>query len=316
MYNTIKTATSKKTVYEIVKENLIAKIEVQINKPRDEKTVWVKPWSISSALLCNWVSSRPYHGCNVWLLDGHGTEFITFNQIADLQKTKKHENIKLKKGSKGHMVIYFQWLENKEQADNEEEEIVRVPMLKYYKVFSVDDVENLEHKNIEDAKVYEHTSKEERETLLNDALFDYMNRKGVKVNMTDVGRACYYRSSHSIDIPKDRYFEHYSRFLETLAHECAHSTGKALGRAEHQRKADDTYSFEELVAEFTANLLMARFGLSCEVLEEQSAAYIASWYTNIKNCPARLLVNAFSSAERAANFIMGESEDETNEDND
>ena len=298
-------------IYEIVKENLIAKIEKQMNTPKDEKTIWIKPWSIPDMIPFNHVTERNYSGVNCFLLAGEGNEFLTFNQNTNLHE--KNDKVKLRKGSKGHIVIFFKWLDKKNAEDNSsgnnEDTEEKIPMLRYYKVFSVSDVEGLELKY---ATTYEHTL-EERETQLNDALFSYLHREEIAINFTDTGRAFYRRSTHSIDIPKGQYFKEYSRFLDTLAHEIGHSTGKALGRKEHTAKGDDTYSYEELVAEFTANLIMARYGLTSEVTEEQSVAYLASWFSNIKNCPAKLLVSDFSQAERAANFILGNSDTDSEE---
>ena len=291
-------------VYEIVKENLIAKIEAQINAPKDERTIWYKPWSIVN-MPCNHISTRPYHGINAFMLGGVGSEFLTFKQLKSLQE--KDSCIQLRAKSKGHMVVFFKWLDGKEtDSETGEEKESKIPMLRYYKVFNVSDVDGLELKT---ASTYEHTA-EERESQLNDVLFNYLHREGIQTNFTDTGRAFYRPSTDSIDIPKEKYFKHYNRFLDTLAHEVAHSTGKRLGRKAHQTKGDEAYSYEELVAEFAASLLLARYGIASEVTEEQSAAYIASWFNNIKNCPAKLLFNAFTAAEKAANYIMGDNDEE------
>lgn len=289
-------------VYEIVKESLISKIEAQINANKDEKTVWIKPWSISS-IPCNHITTRPYHGINAFLLGFVGSEFLTFKQIQELQE--KGKEVQLKKGSKSQIAIFFKWLDVKEVDDETGEEVDgKVPCVRYYRVFNASDVDGLELKK---SATYEHTV-EEREQQLNDVLFDYLHREGIEINFTDAGKAFYVPSLDTIDVPKGKYFKHYNRFLSTFAHEVAHSTGKRLGRKEHHVRGDETYSYEELVAEFTASLLMARYGLADELSEDQSAAYIASWMGHIKNCPAKLLVSACSAAEKAANYITGESD--------
>jgi len=90
-------------VYEIVKETLLEKMEAMNRGEVDGH--WLKPWSLRKVRPMNWQSQRLYSGANLWLLDGFGSEFLTFKQIQELQK--KNPEVKLRKGSKGRFVIFF-----------------------------------------------------------------------------------------------------------------------------------------------------------------------------------------------------------------
>ena len=66
------------------------------------------------------------------------------------------------------------------------------------------------------------------------------------------------------------------------------------------------YSFEELIAECGAALLCAQGGISA-VTFDNSAAYIASWIKALKDDP-KMIVNASGQAAKAADFVLGKSE--------
>lgn len=286
-------------VYEMVKSNILSGIEkIQTG---EVTATWKKPWSLQNVRPMNWESERFYSGVNLWLLNHGGSEFLTFKQIQELQK--KHTDIKLKKGSKSRTVVFFKWTE--EETDETTGEVIKpaYPILRYYNVFSLDDIVGLELKR--QATTYNHNP-EQAENAMNNALFDYFHRDGIEVRFTKSAEAFYMPSSHSISVPETRYFEHYNRMLSTLAHEAIHSTAKALKRKQGDLKGSKEYAFEELVAEFGASLLLAHFGVANEVSEENNVAYINSWLQALKETPARQLVSAMQLAQRAADYILGE----------
>lgn len=287
-------------IYEMVKTNILNGIE-QIQK-REATATWEKPWSLQKVRPMNWESERLYSGVNLWLLNHSGSEFLTFKQIQELQS--KHKEVKLKKGSKARSVVFFKW--TKEEKDEQTDEVIKpaYPILRYYNVFSLDDIEGLELKR--KTATYNHNP-EEAESDMNHAIFDYFHREGIEVRFTKSAEAFYMPSLHSISVPETRYFEHYNRMLSTLAHEAIHSTAKALKRKLDGQKGSSEYAFEELVAEFGASLLLANFGVEDETSTENNVAYINSWMKALKETPARQLVSAMQLAQKAADYILGES---------
>lgn len=111
---------------------------------------WRKPWS-TYGLARNYVSGRSYTGINYLLMNNtkHSIPyFLTFNQVKELGG-------KVKKGTEAEMVIYFKVF-YKDSNDNtltpEEanarrlkgEEIKSLRFIRYYSVFNVSDIEDVE----------------------------------------------------------------------------------------------------------------------------------------------------------------------------
>jgi antirestriction protein ArdC len=86
---------------EIIAEKMITLLEEAITN--GGLAPWQKSWN---ARKVNYVTRRPYRGINLWILPEDECEFITFKQIKDLQV--KNPDIKIKKGCKKHMVIFWQ----------------------------------------------------------------------------------------------------------------------------------------------------------------------------------------------------------------
>ena len=71
------------------------------------------------------------------------------------------------------------------------------------------------------------------------------------------------------------------------------------------------YAREELVAEMGSAFLCGESGI-VERTIENSAAYVASWLQRLKN-DAKLVVQASAQAQKAADFILGKWQTETEE---
>ncbi|MNW32224.1 DNA primase TraC [compost metagenome] len=85
---------------------------------------WRRPWINGGAV--NWKTQKPYRGINVFLLDPG--EYATYKQIAEAGG-------RVKKGQKGHFIVFWTWLEKK--SDDEEEKTKRIPFLRHYIVFEI-----------------------------------------------------------------------------------------------------------------------------------------------------------------------------------
>ena len=93
----------KNNVYEIVAARICEKIQKAI----DDGTYlpWQQPWSGKNHCVPrSYVSGKNYNGINRLLLEPFNS-YLTWNQILDLQKQDK--SIKLRKGSKAEIVVYF-----------------------------------------------------------------------------------------------------------------------------------------------------------------------------------------------------------------
>ncbi len=120
-------------VYQYVTERIIQKMEQGI-------IPWKKGWIDTPAL--NYVTRKPYKGINKLLLDSG--EYLTFNQIKQLGG-------KVKKGAKAEMVVFYTTYTKTEKITNtetgyEEEKEISIPVLKYYHIFNLKDVEGIPSK--------------------------------------------------------------------------------------------------------------------------------------------------------------------------
>ena len=118
-------------IYEIVTNSLIERVERMI--ANGETANWLCPWQ-RSGLPKSYITEKTYSGINLWLLESG--YFLTWNQYLDIKK--KIPEVQLKKGSKSHICVYFNY---NEIEDEQTGETKKVPFLKYYRLFSADDFE-------------------------------------------------------------------------------------------------------------------------------------------------------------------------------
>lgn len=265
-------------IYEMVTQKIIEQLEKGV-------VPWRKPWVNFTAV--NWVTQKPYRGINTLLLDGG--EYATFKQI-------QQAGGKVKKGEKGHIVVFWKWVE---KEDEETGEIIKIPFLRYYKVFEINtQVEGLESKR----KVvsYEHDPIEEAEKII----------KGYKnsPSYTHYSGSAYYNPQNDvINVPPMKDFKKVEEYYCTMFHEMIHSTGHKSrlarkGIEEIAAFGSETYSKEELIAEMGAAMLCAQAKIDNTL--ENSAAYIQSWLRVLKN-DKRLVVLAAAQAQKAVDYILG-----------
>jgi antirestriction protein ArdC len=123
----------------------------------------------------------------------------------------------------------------------------------------------------------------------------------------DGGYQAYYGPlTDSIHLPNRNGFDSASEYYSTLFHELGHSTGhqSRLNRptlTEVVPFGSETYSKEELVAEFAAAFLSGVSGIEATI--NNSAAYINGWLKKLKSDP-KLVVLAASQGQKAADHIL------------
>lgn len=273
-------------VYELVTERIMKKLEQGV-------IPWRQPWVNSSAAAVNWRTQKAYRGINAFLLEPG--EYATLKQINEAGG-------KVIKGSKGNIVVYWNW---QEKEDKETGAIARIPFLRYYTVFNVlTQAEGLESKRI--TVNYEHTPIEEAECIIN----EYQNAPKIrKVS----GRAFYRSSEDIISVPPMEDYKISEEYYSTLFHEMIHSTGHTsrIGRPgiiEAHFFGDETYSKEELIAELGASMLCAQSRIDNQTIDN-SASYIHSWLRALKD-DKRLIITAASQAQKAVDFILSSTHDQ------
>jgi antirestriction protein ArdC len=255
---------------------------------------WQLPWT-HGGLPMNLLTKRPYRGINLWLLLSIGYEqnlFLTWDQLKSI-------NGSVKRGEKGHIVVFYKTLKKHAELDEEEKER-SIPLLRYYKVFNVEQctgipahlLPEIKHETINPIFACEKIVaqmqqcppiKHEKQQAFYDPARDYVN------------------------MPKRRSFKSSESYYGTLFHELVHSTGheKRLKRKTITEMAEfgsEPYSLEELIAEIGTCYLCSHVGILAKE-EANSAAYIQGWLKKFKN-DKRFVIYASSYAQRATDYIL------------
>lgn len=247
----------------------------------------------------NITSGKNYRGINVFLLgmraweSGFASDYwLTFRQ-------SKERGGQVKKGEKSSLVIFWKQLD---KEDPETGEDIKIPVLRHYNVFNVEQCEGIEIPDAPEEIVTDPFVPLERAEAIVDGF-----PNPPKINYE--GRRAYYRPSiDEVFIPEPEQFEDRESFYNTLLHECSHATGhsKRLNRGLDTDLApfgSPDYSKEELVAEMSAAFLCAAAGISPPTIE-QSAAYIDNWRKQLKG-DKKLVVQAAAAAQKSADHILG-----------
>lgn len=292
-------------VYQMVTDRIIAQMENGI-------IPWHKPWNICGSYplslnqcAISYVSRKPYSLLNQWLLGKPG-EWMTFKQMAE-------RGGRLKKGEKSKFVVFYQMLhkEDKEHFDEDgNPKIIHIPLLKYYNVWHIDQIEGIDSKIVKD----EETEKPEPKLTPNERAEEIINgyllqQSHPKFTPQPSDQAFYRPSTDEVVVPLIDQYDCLAEYYSTTFHELVHSTGhkdrcNRKGITELSFFGSHEYSKEELVAETGAAMLVFEAGIDSEKAFKNSVAYIQSWIKSLKNDP-KMIVWAASRAEKAVKWILG-----------
>jgi antirestriction protein ArdC len=287
-------AKQKIDVYEIVNNRIMELLE--------QGTVpWQKPW-IEPGIPRNVISMRAYRGINVWLLlslNYSRNLFLTWDQL-------KKVGGSVKQGEHGHVVIFWKTVKKDDTAEDDKQK--NVPMLRYYKVFNIEQCRDLPE------NLVPVLAQKEAEPLL-DCVRVIDNMPQLPEIKHDVPQAFYNVEGDYINMPKRESFRSMGGYYATLFHELVHSTGheKRLKRksiTEMSEFGSEMYGLEELIAEMGSAYLCSFANI---FMPQSSAAYIGGWLEKLKR-DKRFIIQTSGSAQKAVDFILTEkiSSDESN----
>ena len=276
-----------------MKTDIYAEVTDRIIKQLEQGVIpWQKPWIASGAAISH-STGKPYSLLNQILLSRPG-EYATFKQISE-------EGGRVKKGEKSSMVVFWRWIES-EDEDNPGE-MKKIPFLRYYNVFHIDQCEGIQPKH--SRPLPDVVKPDEAAEAI---AADYLQRSGVTLTHEAGDRAFYRPSTDSITLPLLAQFKDTAEYYSTLFHEMTHSTGHSsrLNRLTMVAAfGSEEYSKEELIAEISAAALVNHAGLETSGSLTNSAAYIKSWLAALKD-DKRLIVSASGKAEKAVNLILNQ----------
>lgn len=244
-------------------------------------------------------NGMPYSGINVLMLWGVAMDSGYLSPFWMTFKQAKELGAHVKKGERGNQVVYAGALTKMEEQDDGSEEERKIPYLKQYTVFNVEQIEGLpEHYYAKPEPVIDPA---ERITHA-DVFFT-----ATGADIRHGGNSAHYSvGSDHIQMPVFESFSSPETYYATLAHEMTHWTkhksrlDRELGR---KKWGDEGYAKEELVAELGAAFLCADLCLTPEPRTDH-AAYIQSWLKVLKD-DKRAIFAAAAHAQRAADYLHG-----------
>ena len=276
-------------VYQIVTEKIVAMLE--------RGTVpWRKCWQAGSGMPKNLVSKKEYRGVNVFLLGASpfsSPYWLTFKQAQDLGGH-------VRKGEKSSMVVFWKMLDKREDEEAASSK-GKIPMLRYYQLFSVEQCEGVTVPPDPDEVVNPFSPVERAEQIAS----GYKDCPSIQYG----GNRAFYRPlEDKVQMPYQHTFDSSELFYQILFHELGHSSGAKhrLARKEVlevNNFGSEPYATEELVADLCSSFLCAHAGISNETIE-QSASYIDGWLSVLRK-DKRMVVMAAAQAQKAADWILG-----------
>jgi antirestriction protein ArdC len=273
------------SVYEIITSRIVEELETG-------QVPWRKPWRTLPP--ANLVSKKPYRGINVFLLalQGYGSQYwLTFNQAKQLGGN-------VRKGEHGTKIVFWKFDTFETETTDGETEERKSAFLRYYTVFNLEQTEGL------------------KALLALPPAFPIESAEAIGKGMPNPPafeqdfQAAYIPSRDTVTMPSRTAFDSQAEYYSTLFHELTHSTGHAKRLAREgfdspQKFGSESYSREELIAEMGSAMLCGIAGIEQATISN-SAAYLQSWIKRLK-ADSRLVVSAASAAQKAADYIRGES---------
>lgn len=272
-------------VYAIVNKRIIKRLEKGI-------IPWQQPMG-EAGLPKNIITGRLYKGINVWLLASLGYEqnyFLSAKQIKEMGAT-------IKEGQKGNLIVFWKWLEIK---DDETDQSANIPFLRYSNVYNIAQCDGISETQI---------------PLMDDKQINPLKKcLEIVVQMPNLpkikhkeDKAFYNPLLDFINVPKEQSFKDKESYYSILFRELIHSTGhlSRLNRKEVvQQKAfgADPYSIEELTSEIGSSYMKSFAGIGKEYYEINEGDN-EGWIDKIQN-DKRFIIYASTLAQKATDFIL------------
>ena len=280
---------------------------------------WVKPFAEGSPKRAySYDTSIAYTGVNRLLLDAD--EYLTYNKILEFNK-QNNTDYHIRKGAQTNIVVYYNTVILKDdKGEPIIDELTNKPaergFLKYYRVFSRQDIVNKDGENLESKFDFKHYTHEEITEQMRTSLDDfhqminaYCKNQKIDVEIISDGTEAYFAPERNlIRFPKIDNFKSLYEYMHTIAHELIHSTMLPLGRKNAEirdtKTAVKNYSKEELVAEIGAEMLLQNLCIPDDrEYRENSLAYLQGWSKYLEDKPNEI-VSACAKAETACNYIF------------
>jgi antirestriction protein ArdC len=292
--DSIKHAITMQTVYDIVTNRICAILEEGV-------IPWKQPW-IEAGVPQNFMSKRPYRGINLLLLGSLGYErnlYLTFDQVRKLDGT-------VRRGEHGHIVVFYATKKDRKAVEKNEKDEKPKWILRFYKVFNVSQCELPNNVGLP------FVERQNNPILACERIINECPKPLVIKH--EKSQAFYNQILNYINMPMKSSFINSESYYDALFHEMTHWTGHAtrLNRpgVAVLKRTEESYSFEELIAQLGASFLSNHAGILPPVIEN-SAAYISGWLEVLRN-DKRLILKASAAAQRATDYILNRNPENSN----
>jgi antirestriction protein ArdC len=183
-------------------------------------------------------------------------------------------------------------------------QIEKLPCIKNYVVFNSEFIENIQELNlnivIDDLPQENNIHEIENcENFISKIIVN--GNLDLKFNKSAV--AYYSPSNDFVSMPERQYFVSTSKYYSVLFHEIIHWTGHTdrLNRDLKGSQDQESYSFEELIAEMGAMLNCLQFGILEEFIN--SVRYLKSWSDINSHDRETAIRKAFTDSKKAKKFL-------------
>lgn len=209
----------------------------------------------------------------------------------------------IKKGAKSEIVVFWKIIDVEEKNDKGEIEKKKLPLLRYYNVFHISQIEGVEP--LKEKLNTEIEPIEEADRIIK----NYVDREQLVFNECKSNKAYYAPLIDTVVVPLKEQYSNISEYYSTTFHELVHSSGSKnrLNRLETSNLASfgsETYSKENQLQKLAQLPSLTIWELKQKehfktVLHTLKVGFKFSRNDN------KFIVSASSKAEKAVNYILG-----------
>ena len=290
---------SPKEYLTIIRDNLVEQLQNNpskwhssfINKNMPTNAVTGKHYNSTNFFNLNFVANINNYSQNLW------ASYLDWSKIG--AKIIKGEAHKAK-------VLYYGTFK-KENEKTKKDDII--PFLKATPVFNIAQVD------LSECNIKFDNSENINKVVSIQEIDNFVNDTGVEIKHSNDGRCYYAKTTDYIHMTnkenfvKTEYATETNNYYSVLFHELIHSTGHAqrLDRFKDNDKkfkdnAQQSYAFEELIAECGSIMLCQKFNLE-KTIRVDHALYIKSWIQALKN-DVKFLTSSLTRAYKATDYLI------------
>jgi len=290
---------SPKEYLTIIRDNLVEQLENNsnkwhqsfINKNMPTNAVTGKHYNSTNFFNLNFVANINNYSQNLW------ASYLDWSKTG--AKIIKGEAHKAK-------VLYYGTFKKENEKTNKEDVI---PFLKATPVFNIAQVD------LSECNIKFDNSDNVNKVVSIQEIDNFVNDTGVEIKHSSDGRCYYAKTTDYIHMTnkenfiKTSYGDETSNYYSVLFHELIHSTGhnQRLDRFKDNDKkfkdnAQQSYAFEELIAECGSIMLCQKFNLE-KTIRVDHALYIKSWIQALKN-DVKFLTSSLTRAYKATDYLI------------